>query len=196
MKNLILISLLLLAFAVGSCMRESGASQTETVSTDTIARVARGEYLVNAIGCEDCHSPKRMGPQGPEIIEELHLSGFRSGNLLPEIDTNNLNNGWVMFNDDFTSAVGPWGISYAANLTSDATGIGNWTEENFMRAIRHGKYKGLEGSRDLLPPMPWTVYRNLTDEDIKSIFAYLKTTKPVNNIVPSPVGPGEMLSHK
>jgi hypothetical protein len=94
--------------------------------------------------------------------------------------------GWSLFAPDLTSAVGPWGASFAGNITSDATGIGNWTEENFIRALRKGKYKGLENSRDLLPPMPWFVYKNMTDEDLKSIFAYLKTTKPVENVVPAP----------
>jgi hypothetical protein len=87
---------------------------------------------------------------------------------------------------DLTSCVGPWGISFAGNLTSDETGIGNWTEENFLRAIKKGKYKGLENSRPLLPPMPWFVYKNMSDEDLKSIFAYLKTVKAVENVVPIP----------
>jgi len=77
-------------------------------------------------------------------------------------------------------------VSYGANITSDPTGIGNWTEEQFLNAIKKGKYKGLDNSRPLLPPMPWFVYKNLTDEDLKAIFAYLKTTKPVKNVPPSP----------
>ena len=91
-----------------------------------------------------------------------------------------------MFAPDFTASIGVWGVSFAGNLTSDATGIGNWTEENFLRAIRHGKLKGLQNGRDILPPMPWQVYKNMKDEDLKAIFAYLKTTKPVENIVPAP----------
>jgi hypothetical protein len=101
-------------------------------------------------------------------------------------DTSVVKKGWVLFGPDLTSAVGPWGMSFAANLTSDETGTGNWTEENFLRAIRKGKYKGLETSRPLLPPMPWFAYKNMNDEDLKSIFAYLKTTKPVENVVPAP----------
>ena len=69
------------------------------------------------------------------------------------------------------------GISYTANLTSDATGIGNWKEQQFMYAIREGKFKGLAGSRTLLPPMPWEMYRHMTDGELKAIFAYLKTTR-------------------
>ncbi len=91
-----------------------------------------------------------------------------------------------MLGPDLTNAVGPWGVSFAANISSDETGIGNWTEEQFLTALRKGKYKGMEGSRDLLPPMPWFVYKNFSDEDIRSIFAYLRSGKPVKNIVPAP----------
>jgi hypothetical protein len=102
------------------------------------------------------------------------------------VDINAVKNGWSMFGSDFTSTVGPWGISFAANISSDATGIGNWKEEQFIRAIREGKAKGLAGNRDLLPPMPWPVYRNFSDEDLRAVFAYLKSTKPVHNVVPAP----------
>jgi hypothetical protein len=76
-----------------------------------------------------------------------------------------------------------------ANLTPDATGIGNWKEEQFIYALRNGKMKGLAGSRPMLPPMPWQMYRNMTDDELKAIFAYLKTTKPIRNIVPQPTPP-------
>lgn len=165
------------------------ANAGDTVKTDSAARVARGEYLVNAIGCDDCHSPKRMGEHGPEIIPELRFSGFPHNAQLPAVDTAAIHKGWVLFAPDLTSAAGQWGVSFAGNITSDATGIGNWKEENFIRALREGKYKGLENSRALLPPMPWATYKNLTDEDLKSIFSYLKTTKPVNNVVPAPRPP-------
>jgi hypothetical protein len=107
---------------------------------------------------------------------------------LPKIQKEALRD-WVLFNQEQTSAVGPWGVSFAANITSAETGIGNWTKEQFFRAIRKGKYKGLEGSRPLLPPMPWQVYRNMTDTDLNAIFAYLQTTKPIENIVPAPIAP-------
>jgi hypothetical protein len=123
---------------------------------------------------------------GPEIIPELRLSGYPSSRPIMKADSNVVKQGWAMFVPDLTSAVGPWGISFSANLTSDDAGIGGWTEENFLRAIRKGKYKGLESSRTLLPPMPWFIYKNMNDEDLKSIFAYLKTTKPVQNVVPAP----------
>tara|TARA_R110002094_G_scaffold3622_1_gene11771 strand:- start:315 stop:614 length:300 start_codon:yes stop_codon:yes gene_type:complete len=86
-----------------------------------------------------------------------------------------------------TAAVGPWGTSFAANLTPDETGIGNWSEAQFLKAIKEGKFKGMENTRPLLPPMPWTEYRNFTDEDLKAIFAYLKTIKPIDNVVPAAI---------
>ena len=149
-------------------------------------KVKRGEYLVNAVGCDDCHSPKKMGAQGPEIISELRFSGSPSSAQLPSVNTGEIKKGWMMFAPDLTSAAGPWGQSYAANISSDATGIGNWKEEQFIKALREGKYKGLDNTRPLLPPMPWFVYKNFSDDDLKSIFAFLKSTKPVHNVVPAP----------
>ncbi len=149
--------------------------------------VKRGEYLVNAVGCDDCHSPKTPGPNGFEVIEDLRFSGYPSERALMKVDTNSIKTGWSMFGTDFTSTVGQWGMSFAANITSDATGIGNWTEQQFFKAIREGKYKGLDNSRPLLPPMPWFVYRNFSDEDIRAIYHYLKTTKPVENVVPAAI---------
>lgn len=84
------------------------------------------------------------------------------------------------------------GVSFSANLTSDSTGIGGWTEEQFAKALRQGKSKGLDGNRQLLPPMPWPNYITLTDADMKAIFAYLKSTKPVKNVVPAPIPPDQL----
>jgi hypothetical protein len=153
--------------------------------------VKRGEYLVNTSACNDCHSPKRMTPLGPEPDPARLLSGYPSDAPLPRVNKEALKD-WVLFNQDLTGIAGPWGVSFAANITSDETGIGNWSEDQFFMAIRHGKYKGLEGSRNLLPPMPWQVYRNMTDQDLRSIFAYLKTTTPIRNIVPAPIPPTEI----
>jgi hypothetical protein len=94
-------------------------------------------------------------------------------------------------NNNFTAFVGPWGISFARNLTPDtATGLGSWTEAMFIKTIRDGKHQG-EG-RPLLPPMPWPMYRNMTDDDLKAVFAYLRSVKPIANAVPEPV-PAEKL---
>jgi len=154
--------------------------------------IARGEYLVNIIGCQDCHSPKRMGERGPEVIKELMFSGYPSERVLPEISTDALQKGWILMNEDFTAFAGQWGVSYAANLTSDDTGIGSWKLEQFKTALRKGKFKGLENGRDLLPPMPWQNFAKLTDEDLKAMFYYFKSTKPVKNVVPAPIPPTDL----
>jgi len=148
--------------------------------------VERGNYLVSSIGCDDCHSPKRMGAHGPEVIPELRFSGYPADRPIQKPDSNAMKAGFMLFSPDLTMAIGPWGISFAANISSDETGIGNWTEQNFINALRTGKMKGLANNRDMLPPMPWFNFKNLTDEDLKSIFAYLKSTSPVRNQVPAP----------
>jgi hypothetical protein len=177
---------LIAAMIFVACSDTPGRSKDMTVLPDSAALIARGEYLVTTTGCDDCHSPKKMGPNGPEVIAETRLSGFPQNAQLPKLNISDVKKGFILFAPDLTAAVGAWGVSFAGNITSDATGIGNWTEENFIRAIRHGKLKGLENSRSLLPPMPWNQYRNMTDTDLKSIFAFLKTTKPVDNVVPAP----------
>ncbi|MDO9374811.1 MAG: diheme cytochrome c-553 [Ferruginibacter sp.] len=153
-----------------------------TVTTDSL--VKRGEYLVTIGGCDDCHSPKKMGPMGPELVMESRFSGYPADRPFPNYDSSLVKKGIAMFNADLTSAAGPWGISFAANISSDSTGIGNWSEAQFFTALREGKFKGLVESRPLLPPMPWQNLKHLTDEDIRAIFAYLKSTKPVKNVVP------------
>jgi hypothetical protein len=151
--------------------------------------IKKGAYLVTICGCNDCHSPKRMGAQGPEIIPELMLSGYPAKQPVPPFDTKMAKMGFGMFTPDLTAAYGPWGTSFAANLTPDASGIGNWTEAQFKKALKEGKYKGLDGGRMLLPPMPWFNYVNMKDEDVSAMFAYLKSIPAVDNVVPAPVPP-------
>lgn len=151
--------------------------------------IERGEYLVGIMGCNDCHSPKRMGERGPEIIPELLLSGYPSDRPVVNFDSELIKEGFAMFYPDLTAAAGPWGISFAGNLTPDETGIGNWTEEQFKKALTQGKLKGMDDGRMLLPPMPWVNYVNLKDEDIHAMFSYLKSIDPVSNVVPAPVPP-------
>ena len=184
-----MIAVIALIGAATACNQSTSAHTSDaTTKQDTIKR---GAYLVATMGCGDCHSPKIMTPQGPAPDPERHLSGHPATEKLGPVDTSSLKS-WVLFNFNNTAAVGPWGTSYASNLTSDATGIGNWTEEQFFTALRKGKYKGLENSRSLLPPMPWPNFAQLNDADIKAIFAYLKSTKPVANVVPAPKAPGAM----
>ncbi|HOY49277.1 MAG TPA: diheme cytochrome c-553, partial [Flavobacteriales bacterium] len=144
------------------------------------------------MGCNDCHSPKRMGEKGPEIIPELLLSGYPADRPIVKFDSKLIKEGFAMLYPDLTGAAGPWGVSFAANLTPDESGIGNWTEEQFKKALKEGKYKGMDGGRMLLPPMPWVNYINLADEDLHAMFMYLKSLKPVKNIVPQPITPDKM----
>jgi len=145
----------------------------------------RGKYLVTAMGCNDCHTPTKMGPNGPEPDMARMLSGHPEGVKLPPPPK--LEGPWIAtVAMTFTAWSGPWGISYTANLTPDQnTGLGIWTEDMFIKAIREGKHMGT--SRPILPPMPWPAFRNLNDDDLKAIFAYLKTIPPVVNHVPDPV---------
>jgi hypothetical protein len=102
---------------------------------------------------------------------------------------------WYLATGDLTAWVGPWGISYTANLTPDEpTGIGMWTEEVFIKALRTGKHMGI--GRPILPPMPWPDFAKATDEDLKAIFAYLKSLPPIRNQVPDPVPPNQLSSLK
>jgi hypothetical protein len=200
MKNAIRLSAVLLGVAVfflTSCTGNQQPSANQDPSTSEMVKptseqlIERGEYLVTIAGCHDCHSPKEMGPI-PKVIQDVMLSGFQASNPVPEVDVKLTSKGMAIFNPDLTASAGPWGISFAANLTSDQTGIGNWTEENFKRALKEGKYKGLEGSRTLLPPMPWFNFGIMLDEDVAAFFAYLKSTPPVKNVVPMPIPPDQM----
>lgn len=149
------------------------------------SQIAYGEHLVLIAGCHDCHTPKKMGPHGPEPEMNLALSGHPAQMPAPDVDRKEVESKGLAVTNTLTAWVGPWGVSYAANLTSDATGIGNWEESHFMTSIREGKFKGLTNNRTLLPPMPWQMLGNMTDEELKAVFAYLKSTKPIKNIVPA-----------
>ncbi|MDB5208962.1 MAG: c-type cytochrome [Flavisolibacter sp.] len=185
-----LVIALVTVLTIGGILYACNSSQVKDISKPPILTqtqmIERGNYLVSSIGCDDCHSPKRMGEHGPEIIPELRLSGYPADRPIQKPDSNAMKGGYMLFGPDLTLAIGPWGMSFSANITSDATGIGNWTEHNFITAMRTGKMKGLENNRSMLPPMPWFNFKNLTDEDLKSIFAYLKSTSPVVNLVPAP----------
>ncbi len=147
-------------------------------------KIERGKYLVSAGGCSDCHSPKVMSEMGPVPDSTLMLSGYHEDPLETEVDPNLIQPGkWVMTNNSSTMWAGPWGISFAANLTPDPeTGLGNWTEEVFIKALRSGKHMGI--GRPIMPPMPWPSISLLTNEDLSSVFAYLQTIKPIHNKVP------------
>ncbi|WP_416865571.1 MAG: c-type cytochrome [Imperialibacter sp.] len=186
-------SFVALAAAMYGCSPSANVSE-KPVSPDVMKREAilRGEYLVNTSACHDCHTPKVMTPQGPELDTTRLLSGHPAGEPVANVPNQN---DWILFSQGFTAAAGPWGISFSANLTPDnATGTGRWTYEQFETAIRKGKSKGLERARDLLPPMPWQMYQQMTDQDLKDIFAYLQSIKPIENAVPAPIAPQDIVA--
>jgi hypothetical protein len=141
---------------------------------------------VRTIGCDHCHTPKKYTADGPVPDMTRWLMGYPSQDPLPEINKDEIAPGkWVLFNGDLTAAVGPWGVSFSGNLTPHQTGLGNWTFDQFKKAMTQGKYKGLDNSRMLMPPMPWQSYSEMKEEDLNAIFEYLKTIKPIENIVPN-----------
>lgn len=196
MKNVFFaVVLIISATLLCSCNNTQSSSSETSNNNDTTAneknyggyasQVEYGKHLVAVIGCNDCHTPKKMTPQGPVPDTTLTLSGHPHSMPAPDVNRKEIESKGLALTNDMTSWVGPWGISYADNITSDETGIGNWTEQQFMRCIREGKWKGLEGNRQLLPPMPWQDFAQMKDEELKAIFAYLKSTKPVKNVVPA-----------
>ncbi len=153
--------------------------------------VERGKYLVTIASCHDCHTPKKMGPAGPEPDMDRMLSGHPEGTVVTAGFTPAKNSPWfAATNGDLTAWSGPWGVSFTANLTPDTnTGLrsGVWTEELFIKALRTGKHMGT--ARDILPPMPWPFIGQMTDDDLKAIWAYLGTIPPIRNHVPDPLPP-------
>jgi hypothetical protein len=149
------------------------------------AAVARGKYIVTAGGCNDCHTPWKMGANGPEPDMSLFLSGHPSSMTLPPPPAPS--GPWIMSATASNTAwAGPWGTSFTANLTPDPeTGLGQWTEQQFIDTLRTGRHQGR--GREILPPMPWPAFKNFNDADLKAIFAYLKTIPPIKNKVPDPV---------
>lgn len=152
--------------------------------------IARGSYLVKIMGCNDCHTPWTMKERGPEPDMARQLSGHPQSESVtapPALGAGP----WVWAGSGTNTAfAGPWGVSFTANLTPDPeTGLGKWTEETFISAIRTGKHEGQ--GRPILPPMPWPMYRNATDEDLRAVFAYLQSLPAIKNRVPQPIDPPE-----
>jgi hypothetical protein len=180
--------ILILTFTAGAVGRAGApADNDDAVRT---ARVERGAYLVRTMGCHDCHTPWTAGPKGPAPDMTRALTGHPADLVMPPPPV--LPKGpwtWIASGTN-TAFAGPWGVSFTANLTPDQeTGLGLWTPEMFMATMRTGRHQGK--GRPLLPPMPYPVVANLTDEDIRSLFAYLQSLPPVKNRVPAPIDPVE-----
>jgi len=159
------------------------AAPKETLS----ARIERGKHLVWTAACNDCHTPWKMGKNGPAPDSSRLLSGHPQDADLPPAPV--LTPPWVMAASATNTAwSGPWGTSFTANLTPDKdTGLGTWSEATFIATIRSGRHLGR--GRPILPPMPIPVYQNFTDEELGSIFAYLQSIPAISNRVPDPLPP-------
>lgn len=181
-------------FMIQCAAPQQPADEAAAMTPDEM--IARGRYLVAINGCHDCHSPKVFGPMGPDVDSSRMFAGHPNDGPQLSLDTHALRPGWgYIASADLTAWLGPWGISYAMNLTPDsATGIGAWSEENFIGALRKGKHLGLDGGRPILPPMPWQMIRNMTDEDLKSVYAYLRSVPAISNQVSAPVAPPDVMA--
>ena len=190
--------LLLSAMYISGC----SGTQSEAAAADTTAvaeekpnyggyasQVEHGRHLVTVGGCNDCHTPKIMTPQGPIEDTSRLLSGHYGNIPVPDVDRKKMESKGYVVTADFTSWVGPWGISYAANLTPDETGTKNWTEEQFINATRNYVLHGVTGARPLLPPMAMMPVKHYTDDELKAIFAFIQSIKPIKNMVPLPTPP-------
>ena len=151
--------------------------------------VARGAYIAAIGGCNDCHTPKIFSATSMGLDTTRLLAGYPAGSKVPTLPAGLPNaTGWAaLSNADGTAWAGPWGTSYAANLTPHETGLAAWTPELFIQAMRTGKHMGT--GRAILPPMPWQDYGLMTDDDLRAVFAYLRSLKPVANAVPAPTPP-------
>jgi hypothetical protein len=170
------------------------STTTSAQTTPTQTPVERGKYLVTVGGCNDCHTPKKLGPNGPEPDMTRELSGNPATEKVTPVPAKLIAPGkWLtVANNHLGAWAGPWGVSFAMNLTPDKeTGLGSWTQEMFIGALRTGKHQGT--GRPILPPMPWNWYRNMTDDDLKAVYAYLQSLPPIKNPVPDPLPPDKIL---
>ncbi len=183
-KHSYLLPITALLVVAATALTADPASAADTEAT----KVARGKYLVTTAACNDCHTPWHIGPSGPEPDMTRMLSGHPESMVISQPAT--IASGpWTLAAAPTNTAwSGPWGVSFTANLTPDAeTGLGKWTQTTFMQAIRTGRHLGR--GRQILPPMPFAMYRNFTDEDLGAIFAYLRSIPPIKNRVPEPLPP-------
>ena len=185
------LTVLIIALA-GSVFFSNQSVSKQKKSKPNAALIKRGKYLVTIAGCNDCHSPKVFTKMGPMPDETRLLSGHPANDKLPPVPPGVVAaspDKWgALGSGDFTGWVGPWGTSYTANLTPDQeTGLGTWTEGMFIGALRKGKHMGV--GRDILPPMPWPMYGQMTTDDLKAVFAYLQSLPPISNAVPDPLSP-------
>ncbi|QEC68661.1 c-type cytochrome [Panacibacter ginsenosidivorans] len=195
-KLSIAFSIMLIAVIIVACNNESAKVETTDTTKEASPTVMFGgfesqakwgEHIVKIGGCNDCHTPKKMGPNGPEDDMSLMLSGHPAGAPPAPFDAKEAAKKGLIVTQTFTAWTGPWGTTFAANLTPDSTGLGSWKEEQFLKALKEKKWMGLDNTRPLMPPMSMMPVALMTDDELKAIFAYLKTIPPIHNIQPEAV---------
>jgi mono/diheme cytochrome c family protein len=179
-----------IAVMLGACQPVPEASAPTLEDDSPEALVELGRSLVETSGCHDCHTPKIFEGGIPVLDEARWLAGHPEEAGVPEslpFEPSLEPGGWgVAATNHLTGWGGAWGMSFGVNLTPDQeTGIGSWTEEMFIQALRTGKHQGT--GRDVLPPMPWMLYGKKSDRELRAMFAYLMSLPPVRNAVPEPV---------
>ena len=155
--------------------------------------VKRGAYLVRLGGCADCHTPAKFDPDlgMPVPDQTLAFAGHPEG--APDPASSLAGHDMAAIGPTFTSFRLPFGVVYTANLTPDAaTGLGAWTKEMFVTAVRTGRHMGGHG-RPILPPMPWPTLAQQSDADLEAIFAYLHSIPAIRNDVPAPKVPDQAM---
>jgi hypothetical protein len=191
---MVLVGLLVFAWQVVPLLTANSATaQKAKVSAYLPDAVKRGEYLVEIMGCHDCHTPWVQGRKGPPVPDRTRpLIGHPEGLPHPTWTPADFKDRHIaaMFGPMLTATTGPWGVSFATNLTPDKeTGMLEWNEQAFIQALRTGKHQGQPNGRAILPPMPWEAYKHATDQDLKAIWAYLRSIPAIKNKVPEPIPP-------
>jgi mono/diheme cytochrome c family protein len=183
-RNVLLAAVL--ATAAASAAHAQAANDLD--DRPLTGKAARGRYIVTTSGCNDCHTPMKMGERGPELDLSRMLSGHPQDLVMPPAPKLPEGPWLAAVAATNTAWSGPWGVSFTANLTPDReTGLGKWSLKNFKETIRSGRHLGR--GREILPPMPIPMYKHFTDEDLEAVYAYLQSLPPVRNKVPAPLPP-------
>ena len=140
------------------------------VAPENRAAVRQGKYLIELLGCGSCHTDGALVGE-PDI--ERPLAGSRIG---------------IAYTSPLEGR-NP-GVVYGPNITpDDETGIGRWTDQQIVDAVRAGE--GRHGDRRILV-MPWPGYARISNDDAYAIVGYLRHLEPVRHRVPDDVPPGSM----
>jgi hypothetical protein len=197
-RSLVVASILALALAACTEKKETKPAPPPEDAPATVVKleqIKRGGYLVTVSGCNDCHTPMKLDPALGMPVPQMDrmLSGHPEGAPDPTNEPGKGDN--AVIGPTFTAFKLPFGVVYSANLTPDAeTGLGLWSEEDFIRAVRTGKHRGAEAGRPILPPMPWRGVREMSDDDLEAVYAYLQSIPAVKNHIPEPKVPPPVLA--